>query len=138
MSVMIRSMNSSAVAIAVAALLAGLGAPSTASASSRVHPDAQDAGATPSAEIVSSSLILKVKHPELLERFVALTQAPGLPTFHRFLSVREFTAQFAPSPGEIATITQYLSQFGITVSDVLADRLVIHASGTVDAFQRAF
>jgi subtilase family serine protease len=138
MSVTIRSIPSPVVLASLTAALVALGGPPAARADALAHRDAQDIGATPAAQLVSSSLILKVKHPELLERFVALTQEPGLPTFHRFLSVREFAALFAPSPGEIATITRYLNSFGITVTDVLADRLVIHASGTVDAFQRAF
>src|SRR4051794_30724576 len=136
MSVMIRSIRPPAI-LAAAAALAALAA-SPAGADTLTHPDAQDLGATPADQIVTSSIILKVKHPELLEQFVALTQEPRRPTFHRFLSVREFAALFAPSPAEIATITRYLNRFGVTVTDVLADRLVIHASGTVDAFQRAF
>src|SRR5262245_30726993 len=104
MSVAIRSIQP-AVLAALAAGLAALATPSAARADTLTHPDAQDVGATPADQVVSSSIILKVKHPELLERFVRLTQEPGLPTFHRFLSVREFAALFAPSPGEIAVIT---------------------------------
>lgn len=132
---MSRTMGLSTIAAVIAGLVAGA---SGASARSLAHRDATDAGATPAAEIVSTSIILKVKHPQVLERFVELTQVPRQPAFHRFLSVREFTALFAPSAGEIATITQYLNRFGITVTDVMADRLVIHASGTVDAFEQAF
>jgi len=114
-----------------------LGAPAAARAAP--GPAAtRELGPTAAAETITVSLVLKVKHPEALETFVALTQEPGLPTYHRFLSVREFADLFAPGPAEIAIIRRYLASFGITVNDVYADRLVIKASGTADAFSRAF
>lgn len=118
--------------------LAALGAPAPVSASPGVMMAAQDLGPTPAAETITVSLILKVKQLESLENFVALSQEPGLATYHRFLSVREFADRFAPAPAQIAMIRRYLDHFGITVSDVYADRLVIKASGTADAFSRAF
>src|ERR1700759_2813318 len=108
MSRMLRSVTlSSILAIAAAA--------STATAAPLFHgvPNAQDLGATPAATAVTSSIILKVKNPDLLETFVALSQEPLLPTYHRFLSVNEFSAVFSPSKSDIATITRYLASFGI-------------------------
>jgi subtilase family serine protease len=99
---------------------------------------AQDVGATPAAETVTASLILKVRNLDALETFVALSQEPALPTFHKFLSVREFSQLFSPSQSDIATITRYLNGFGIKVDEVYADRLLIHATGTAAAFNQAF
>lgn len=100
--------------------------------------ETQDLGPTAAAQNITVSLVLKVKHPDLLEAFVAASQEPFSPIFHRFLSLRDFTAAFSPSASDIAIITKYLSQFDIKVTDVYADRLVIKASGTADAFDRAF
>jgi kumamolisin len=97
-----------------------------------------DLGPTAATQTITVSLVLKVKHPEALEAFVAATQDPGSSSFHRFLSVREFADRFAPSQAEIAIIKHYLDGFGITVDEVFADRLLIKATGTADAFQRAF
>jgi subtilase family serine protease len=97
-----------------------------------------DLGPTAAAETITVSLVLKVKHPEALEALVATTQDPGSSSFHRFLSVREFADRFAPSQAEIAIIKRYLEGFGIVVSEVFADRLLVKATGTADAFQRAF
>lgn len=121
----------------VVAAVAMLGAPAAVLAGPTL-PAATDLGPTPAAETITASLVLKVKHPEALEAFVTLSQEPGLPTYHRFLSVREFADLFAPTQFEIGTITRYLAGFGITVNEVYADRLVIKATGTADAFQRAF
>jgi kumamolisin len=98
----------------------------------------QDLGPTAAAQTITASLVLKVKHPDLLESFVASSQDPNSPLFHRFLSLHDFTSVFSPSASDIATITKYLKQFDITVTEVYADRLVIKATGTADAFDRAF
>lgn len=122
----------STLAIALAAAL-------TSPAMAAPHlPRATDLGPTAATDTITVSLVLKVKHPEQLEAFVAATQEPGSPAYHKFLSTAEFAAQFSPSQGEIAIITNYLKGFGITVNEVYADRLIIKATGTADAFDRAF
>ena len=99
---------------------------------------AQDIGPSAATDTVSASIILKVRNPNLLETFVALSEEPRLPTYHKFLSVNQFVDLFAPSKADIANITRFLAANGITVDEVFADRLVIHASGTVAAFTQAF
>jgi subtilase family serine protease len=125
----------SLLASSVAALALGA-APSAGAAP--LSPAATDLGPTAAGDTVTVSLVLKVKHPEALEAFVALSQEPLSPTYHRFLSTREFADLFAPSQGDIATITRFLGRFGITVNEVFADRLVIKATGTADAFNQVF
>ncbi|HEU4729931.1 MAG TPA: S53 family peptidase [Kofleriaceae bacterium] len=112
-----------------------MAAPATAAP---LGPRAQDLGATPAAQTVDATLVLKVRSTDALEAFVELTQIPGLPTFHQFLSTSQFADLFAPSQRDIATITGYLNSFGITVTQVYADRLLIKATGTADAFNQAF
>jgi subtilase family serine protease len=99
---------------------------------------AQVAGPAPATDTVNASVILKVKNPVLLETFVALSQEPLLPTYHDFLSVNQFADLFAPSKADIAKITKFLAANGITVTEVFADRLVLHVTGTVAAFSQAF
>lgn len=126
--------------IVAACLICVSGAPLTA----RSHPDrpavqpAQDLGPTAAAETVSASLILKVRHPEELEALVESTQDPGSFRYHRFLSLNEFVDRFAPDAGDIATITRYLRQFNIDVTEVYANHLLLRIKGTTDAFDRAF
>ncbi|MEO5767761.1 MAG: protease pro-enzyme activation domain-containing protein, partial [Polyangia bacterium] len=99
---------------------------------------AQDLGPTTPSQIVTASLILKVRHPDALERAVASTQDPNGGSYHRFLSLGNFVAQYAPSAGDIAAIERYLARFGIRVTDVYANQLLLKATGTADAFNRAF
>jgi subtilase family serine protease len=127
----------SLIAPSLTGALAALLAPSAASAAPTLAA-ATDLGPTAASTPITVSLVLKVKHPERLEDFVADTQEPGSSNYHRFLSVREFADRFSPSQREIDQITRFLHGFGITVNEVYADRLLIKATGTADAFNRAF
>jgi kumamolisin len=98
----------------------------------------QDLGPTAASQIVTASLVLKVQHPNLLEAYVASTEDPGSPFYHRFLSLPEFVFAFAPNSAGISILTKYLESFGIQVTDVYADHLLVKATGTVDAFNKAF
>ncbi len=97
-----------------------------------------DLGPTNASQTVTASLVLKVHHPELLEDYVTSTQDPNSPSYHRFLSLPSFVFFFSPSSTEILIVTEYLKLFGIQVTDVYADHLLIKAIGTVDAFNKAF
>lgn len=98
----------------------------------------QDLGPTNASQTVTASLVLKVHHPELLEDYVTSTQDPKSPSYHRFLSLPSFVFFFAPSSTEILIVTEYLKLFGIQVTDVYSDHLLIKATGTIDAFNKAF
>lgn len=97
-----------------------------------------DLGPTRPSAVVDVSLILKLKHADALESFVAQTQTPGQPGYHRFLDVKQFAAAYAPSSADIASVRRYLARYGISVSEVYADRLVVKARGTLAAFESAF
>jgi kumamolisin len=101
-------------------------------------PQLQDLGPTDSSKMVTASLVLKVQHPDLLEAYVASTQDPNSPSYHRFVSLPDFVFRFAPKSSDIFILTQYLKLFGIQVTDIYADHLLIKANGTVDAFDKAF
>ena len=99
---------------------------------------AQDLGPTPAAEVVNASVILKVQKPDDLEAIAAAVQDPDSSKFHRFVSLDEFVNRFAPNSSDIDKIRRYLKQFGIAVTDVYPNHLLLRISGTVDAFDKAF
>ena len=104
----------------------------------QASPPVQDLGPTNGTQIVTSSLVLNVRNLSALESYVASTQDPNSHSYHRFLSLPEFVSNFAPDSVQIAAVTQYLNSFGIQVAEVYADNLLINATGSVDAFNKAF
>jgi kumamolisin len=99
---------------------------------------AEDAGATASSSLITTSIILNVTHPKRLRRFVADTTTPGSPDYHRFLSVDQFRDRFAPTPKAIAQFTSYLESYGIAVNRIYADHLDITITGTAAELNAAF
>jgi subtilase family serine protease len=100
-----------------------------------------DLGQTSPGETVTASLVLKVRHPDELERTVASTEDPtgdSRGSYHRFWSLADFVARQAPADGDIAAIERYLGRYGLRVTEVYADRLLMKVTGTVDAFNRVF
>jgi subtilase family serine protease len=97
-----------------------------------------DLGSTDPTQVVSVSLVFQVQNQAQLEAYVQATQTPGSPTYHRFLSVDEFARSYAPSASSIARVARYLTSFGIQPGAILADNLVLKATGTVGAFTQAF
>ncbi|HEX8108550.1 MAG TPA: protease pro-enzyme activation domain-containing protein [Kofleriaceae bacterium] len=65
----------------------------------------------------------------------AATDLDPIPTYHHFLSMRELADLFAPSQGDIATITRFPSSFRITVNEMFADRLLIKATGGIPGYE---
>src|SRR5882724_56122 len=106
--------------------------------SKTVPIDDSDLGATTPDQVITASLVLKVHNPAALEALLVATQDPNNFLYHRFLSVPEFVAFFAPSRFEIANIEGFLNQFGIEVTDIYENHLLIRARGTVAAFDKAF
>src|SRR5215471_18477954 len=100
--------------------------------------DNGDLGPTSPDQVITASLVLKVHNMPALERLLAAQQDPSNFLYHNFISVPEFRAFFAPSPVEIALIQQYVTQFGIQVTEVYEDRLLLRLKGTVAAFDQAF
>jgi len=97
-----------------------------------------DLGSTDPSEVVSVSIVFKVRDPDLLESFVRQTQDPASPLYHQFLTVDEFDFLFSPTPRDIQRVSDYVSSFGIQVGATMADRLVLQATGTVGQFTKAF
>ncbi|MBV8101785.1 MAG: S8/S53 family peptidase [Verrucomicrobia bacterium] len=104
----------------------------------QASPSEQDLGATDGTQIVTASVVLNVRNLDALESYVASTQDRNSRFYHQFLSVPEFVRNFAPDSAQVAAVTQYLNSFGIEATEVYADNLLIAASGSVDAFNKAF
>ncbi|HXJ19415.1 MAG TPA: S53 family peptidase [Polyangia bacterium] len=124
-------------AVVAAYVVSGAAAPAARAASDPAAA-ARDLGPSSASQTITASLVLKVRHPDGLERAVATTQDPKGGAYHRFLSLPDFVAQYAPSAADITSIQRYLASFGVRVTEVYADQLVLKATGTVDAFSRAF
>jgi len=72
------------------------------------------------------------------ERFVASQYDSNSPNFHQWLTPDQVGQQFGPSETDIATITNWLTGHGMTVSSVSRDRMSIRFNGTAGQVQSTF
>jgi kumamolisin len=99
---------------------------------------AQDLGPTTTSQTVTASIILKIHNQSDLAQYIQDSVTPRTPRYHKFLSVNQFVAQYAPSNGDINQVTHYLQSYGLNVNEVYQDNLVMKVTGTVDQFNNAF
>ncbi|NII12186.1 S53 family peptidase [Oleiagrimonas sp. C23AA] len=99
---------------------------------------ATDLGPEDAAKAQTVTLVLKLPNESALERYVADTANPYSAHFRDFLTTHQFAQRFAPSTGQVQQIEHALKRYGITVQDVSASHMVLHASGTTAQFEAAF
>ena len=122
--------------VLMAALVAVLVSQTASASRGAVAP--LDQGAAPTDALQSVSIVLKARHLDQLDSFIASSVDPGSPKYHQFLSVREFRERFAPSNDDVRQVTAFLRSLGISIDEVYADNLLIKATGTVAQFNQAF
>ncbi|QQE78135.1 protease pro-enzyme activation domain-containing protein [Alicyclobacillus sp. SO9] len=94
-------------------------------------------GNLPSSTQVTVDIVMKIQNKQALTKYIHGTTTPGSWNFRRYLSVSQFSREFAPSRWQIHSVTNYLKRFGIQ-SSVYPNHLVITATGTVGQFNKAF
>jgi pseudomonalisin len=73
-----------------------------------------------------------------LAELLTQQQDPASPNYHRWLTPEEFGARFGLSDGEIAEVTDWLSEKGFEVEEVARGRGWIRFSGAVTQAEEAF
>jgi kumamolisin len=81
---------------------------------------------------------LTLRNRDELENFLADVQNPNSPNYGRFLTPDEFNARYAPTADAEQRVVDYLNTNGLTVTDRFPNRLLVGATGSVAALERAF
>lgn len=97
-----------------------------------------DMGLTAADTPQTVSIVLKLRNAEELDEFIADSVNPENERYHKFLSVEQFRAKYAPSREDIKQVTDYLSSNGIVVNELYPSGLIIKATGTAAQFTQAF
>ncbi|WP_273367206.1 S53 family peptidase [Alicyclobacillus herbarius] len=111
------------------------------SASSYNQPapaDAKDLGPTSGQQVITATIVLKVRNADALTRYAEAVSTAGNPQYRHFLSVREFQRRFAPSNQEIHVVIRYLEANGLHVQQVYANNLLLKVEGTARQFNTVF
>ncbi len=109
-----------------------------------LHPVVQagiDQGAVEDSLPAGRMLLLLARSPQqeaALREFIQAAHTPGNPSFHQWLTPRQFGSLYGPADSDLAAVTAWLESHGLTVNQVHAGRLAIEFSGTADQVSEAF
>lgn len=80
---------------------------------------------------------LKLRHVAGLKSFLQQLQNPHSAVYHQWVTPEQFTARYGPTKTDIARVANYLEAHGIRVTNVSANRLLIHTEATTAAYEHA-
>jgi len=89
-------------------------------------------------EHLSLAISLPLRNEAALDNLLNQIYDPQSPSYHRYLSVSEFTAQFGPAAADYAALTQFAQANGLNITESAANRLVLDVDGPVANIERAF
>ncbi|GAB2573813.1 S53 family serine peptidase [Dyella jejuensis] len=99
---------------------------------------AQLVGSLPATQWMSLDVVLPVRDQAGLDQFVADVTNPASPNFHHYLTPAQFTARFGPTQNDYATVVDYLTKHGFTVTGGSRDGMDVQIAGPVSAVESAF
>jgi hypothetical protein len=75
---------------------------------------------------------------QALDALIAQLHDPQSPSYHHWLSPSQLGAQFGPASSDVATVTNWLRQYGFTINSIAANGMTIDFSGTAGQVRSAF
>jgi len=100
--------------------------------------EAQAIGRLPAGQVMSLDVVLPLRNQEGLDAFLAEIYDPSSGSFHRFLTVPEFTARFGPTQKDYDAVISYAKANGLSVTGGSRDGMEVQMKGTVAAVESAF
>ena len=87
---------------------------------------------------LSISVALRLQNTDKLNAFLHDLHDPASPSYHKFLTPKQFTALYCPSAAQVKAVEQFLTQRGIKVTSVSPNNMRIHGSATTAVMESAF
>ena len=94
-------------------------------------------GPLPSSQTLPLTLHLPLRNQAELDRLLQQLYDPNSPSYHRYLSVSEFTAQFAASQQDYDAVTQWAQSKGFAITSTTPNRRLLNISGPVATINSA-
>ncbi len=99
---------------------------------------AQAIGRLPANQVMTLNVVLPLRNQAGLDRLLSEIYDPNSPSYHHYLTVPEFTAQFGPSEEDYDAVVRYAKANGFTVIGGSRDGMNVEIKGPVSAVQAAF
>ena len=99
---------------------------------------AQQVGLLPANQIMNLDIVLALRDPAGLKRFLGALYDPAKPSYRRFLTVQEFTERFGPSQEDYDAVVRFAKDHGFEVVGGSRDGMEVQVKGPVSAVETAF
>ncbi len=90
-----------------------------------------------SAQTLRLTITLPLHNQDELDQLIQNLYDPSSPSYHKFLTVDQFTAEFGPTEQEYDSAINYFRENGLTVVDTTPNRVNLQVTGSVANVQRA-
>ena len=103
-----------------------------------LNGQAQSMGRLPAKQSMRLVLVLPLRNQAQLDDFLENLYDPSSPSFRKFLTVEEFTAQFGPSKEDYDEVIHFAEKNGLSVVGTSPNRVNVDVWGTVGDIESAF
>jgi subtilase family serine protease len=103
-----------------------------------LNGQAQFSGRLPATQSMRLVLVLPLRNQAGLDDFLKNLYDPSSPSFHRFLTVEEFTTLFGPSQEDYDEVIHFARTNGLSVVGTSRNRLNVDVVATVETIEKAF
>lgn len=96
------------------------------------------ASALPSDQTLALSIVLPLRNQDQLKALLQRLHDPNSSDYRKFLTVDQFTAQFAPTEADYQKVVDFATSNGFTVTGRPTNRMIVPVTGTVAQINSAF
>jgi subtilase family serine protease len=98
----------------------------------------QASGRLASNQVMKLDIVLPLRDPAGLKTLLSQIYDPKSPSYHKFLTVSQFTAKFGPTQEDYDTVVDFARSNGLTVTGGTRDGMEVQVKGPVSAVEAAF
>jgi kumamolisin len=95
-------------------------------------------GQLPSNQIMQLDLVLPLRDPAGLDRFLSDIYDPTSSSYRHYLTPAEFTERFGPTQQDYSTVVRFAQSHGLTVTGGTRDGMEVQVKGPVAAVESTF
>lgn len=99
---------------------------------------ARAVGAMPSGQSLRITLVLPLRNETQLDTLLADLYNPNSSSYHHFLTVEQFTAEFGPTQDDYNAVLNFAAEHGLKVVATSPNRVNVDVVGTIGAINQAF
>ena len=95
-------------------------------------------GQLPPTQTLKLAIMLPLRNQGELDQLLQALYDPQSLTYHKWLSVQEFTDRFGPTEGDYEVLAHFAETNGMTVTAMSPNRMVIDVEGSVADINKTF